>query len=207
MIATWEPGSEVKIHQAAGFVRPVGSKDVTFKMGGAGVIDTAKSLKGSTITKMLGKKGVAGHNIYKGWAFFTAHEETGVQIRSGNGNAGAVPFSGYMEACVKADWGRYNVHFLAGATITPQVGAGEGGRDEDQVSKSDKNKLVPADKSPMGFVEVSLTMRLGLKVGMSFLKPYHFAVSGELPDMSVSQYEYDALFYWEQQQQRGLLEY
>tara|TARA_R110002003_G_scaffold722_7_gene21367 strand:- start:15447 stop:15683 length:237 start_codon:yes stop_codon:yes gene_type:complete len=78
MIATWEPGSEVKIHQAAGFVRPVGSTDVTFKMGGAGVIDTAKSLKGSTITKMLGKKGVAGHNIYKGWAFFTAYKETGV---------------------------------------------------------------------------------------------------------------------------------
>tara|TARA_R110002003_G_scaffold722_7_gene21366 strand:- start:14874 stop:15398 length:525 start_codon:yes stop_codon:yes gene_type:complete len=95
-----------------------------------------------------------------------------------------------MEACVKADWGRYNVHFLAGATITPQVGAGEGGRDEDQVSESDKNKLVPADKSRMGFVEVGLTMRLGLKVGMSFLKPYQFAVSGELPDMYVSQYDY-----------------
>jgi chitinase len=190
MIATWEPNQEVKIHQAAGFVRPVGKTDVTFKMGGSGIIDTAKSLKGSTITKTFGQKGMAGHNIYKGWAFFTAYKETGVTLRSTNGKSGAVPFSGYMEARVKADWGRYNVHFPDGATVTPHVGAGEGGRDEDEVSKSDKNKLIPVEKTPSGFVEVGSTVRLGLQVGMAFSKPWQFAVGGELPDMSVSQYEY-----------------
>lgn len=194
MIATWEPGSEVKIHQAAGFVRPTGKTDVTFKMGGSGVIDTAKSLQGSTITKTFGKKGMAGHNIYKGWAFFTAYKETGVQLRSGNGKAGAVPFSGYMEARVKADWGRYNVNFPGGATFSPHVGPGEGGRDADEVSKSDKNKLVPVETTPNGFVEVGTTIRFGLQAGMSFSKPYQSAVGGELPDMSVSQYEFARWF-------------
>lgn len=191
MIATWQPGSELKIDQAAGFVRAEGETDLTFKLGGTGVLDTSKSLKGSTIyQKITGPSGITGHNIFKGWAFFTAYKEVGVLLRSSNGNAGAVPFSGYAEARVKADWGRYNVHFPDGAKTTPHVGGGEGGRNEDKVSKSGSNKLNPVEKSPSGFIEVGTKVKLGLQIGMYFTKPYQFAVSGKLPDMAVSQYNF-----------------
>ena len=194
LIATWVPGSEVKIHQAAGFVRPEGTTDVSFRLGGEGVLETSRSLKGSAMESVSGVKGLAGHNIFKGWAYFTAYRETGLKLESGGGNTGAVPFSGYAEARIKSHWGKYNVHFPAGATITPSYGEEEGARKEDEVSKSSNDKLNPLEKTQTGFIEVGATIRVGLAIGMAFSKPYQFAVSGQLPDMSVSQYVYAKWF-------------
>jgi hypothetical protein len=185
LIATWVPGATFKINQAAGFVRPQGTTDVSFRLGGEGILDTSKALMGTVITKKSGAKGMAGHNIYKGWAFFTAYKETSVDLASGDNVVGAVPFSGYAESRIKSDWGQYNVHFPAGATITPHTGTGEGGRLGDQVSKSTNVKLNPLSTSK-GWVETGSTVRVGLLVGMSFSKPYDKVV-GELPDMTVSQ--------------------
>ncbi|KAJ6194672.1 hypothetical protein J3E72DRAFT_198535 [Bipolaris maydis] len=185
MIATWTPGASFNVHQAAGFVRPQGKTDVSFRLGGEGILDTSKSLMGSTITKKFGETGVAGHSLYKGWAFFTAYKEASVDLASGDNVVGAVPFSGYAESRIQSNWGLYNVHFPAGATITPSTGTGEGSRVEDEVSKSTNNKLNALSKSK-GWIEVGTTVRVGLMVGMSFSKPYDKVV-GDLPDMSVSQ--------------------
>ncbi|KAJ8110045.1 hypothetical protein OPT61_g7002 [Boeremia exigua] len=185
MIATWTPGASFKVHQAAGFVRPQGKTDVSFRLGGEGTLDTSKSLVGSTISKKFGEMGVSGHSIYKGWAFFTAYKESSVDLASGDNVVGAVSFSGYAESRIQSNWGRYNVHFPSGATTTQNTGTGEGQRLGDEVSKSSNNKLNALSKSK-GWIEVGATVRVGLTVGMSFSKPYDKVV-GDLPDMSVSQ--------------------
>ncbi|OAL51441.1 hypothetical protein IQ07DRAFT_586945 [Pyrenochaeta sp. DS3sAY3a] len=185
LIATWTPGAEFKVHQAAGFVRPQGTTDVSFRLGGEGVLDTTKALQGTVISKNFGETGVAGHQLFKGWAFFTAYKESSIDLASGDNVVGAVAFSGYAESRIKSNWGLYNVHFPAGATITPGTGSGEGNRLEDQVSKSGNNKLNALSKSK-GWIETGTTVRVGLMVGMAFSKPYDKVV-GNLPDMSVSQ--------------------
>jgi hypothetical protein len=44
LIATWRPGAPIDVHQSAGFLRPEGETDVTFKIGGNGLLDTSESL-------------------------------------------------------------------------------------------------------------------------------------------------------------------
>lgn len=91
-------------------------------MGGSGVLHTAESLKGHTLTKVLERSAVAVHNLYKGRAFFELYKETSVTLESGKGRAGAVPCSGYVESRLESNWGRSSVNFPAGAVGTPDDG-------------------------------------------------------------------------------------
>ncbi|CAG7942048.1 unnamed protein product [Penicillium salamii] len=136
MIATWKPGKSFKVHQAAGFFHPDGKTDMSFKIGGQGVLDSSQSLKVSTITKILGESSLAGKSIYKGWASFDLYRESRVNLRSSGGNSGAVAVDGYAESRIQSDWGRVRVDFPAGGTEAPLEGDSEGRRVEDKVSTS-----------------------------------------------------------------------
>ena len=186
LIATWNPSSTVKVHEAAGFYRPEGSTDATFKVAGNGAFDTSESLQGDIITKTFGARSMGGHSLYRGWAYFDTYMERGIKLQTAGGRSGAIAFSGYMEGRVVSDFGRFTVDFPVGAVDSPGLGTGDGERKADQVSKG-KNTLKPISDAPSGHITVSSTIKLGLQVGMSFQKPYQFAVDGKLPDMSISQ--------------------
>jgi hypothetical protein len=70
MVATWDPSSTLKVHEAAGFYHAEGSTSATFKVSGDGTLDSSQKLGGEIITKTFGKRGVGGHSIYHGWASF-----------------------------------------------------------------------------------------------------------------------------------------
>ncbi|RAQ66659.1 hypothetical protein AFCA_000187 [Aspergillus flavus] len=191
LIATWQPGKSFNVHQAAGFFHPDGETDVTFKIGGQGVLDTSQSLQGSTITEILGEASLAGKSIYKGWASFDLYRESSVSLRSGGGNSGAVAVDTYAESRIQSDWGRVLVNFPAGAVDSPLEGTSEGRRADDKVSTAEKDNISrPLAESPKGFIEVGTTTRVGIKMHLKFASPWLSDIDGELPDMSVSQSVY-----------------
>jgi hypothetical protein len=97
MIATWDPSSTVKVHESAGFLNVDGSTSATFTVAGIGTLDSSK-MNGETITKSSGKRTLAGHSLYHGWASFVGYMEQAVQLKTMGETSQAVSFNGYMES-------------------------------------------------------------------------------------------------------------
>ncbi|KAF4212956.1 hypothetical protein CNMCM5878_000587 [Aspergillus fumigatiaffinis] len=181
MIATWDPSSTVKVHESAGFLNVDGSTSATFTVAGIGTLDSSK-MNGETITKSSGKRTLAGHSLYHGWASFVGYMEQAVQLKTMGETSQAVSFNGYMESKAVAKWGMKgsvsNVHFPSapsGITAPP-------------LQVSQRNSMTPVgDNTPSSDIALALDITLGLKVTLAFSRPWSSAVDGRMPDMSVKQ--------------------
>jgi hypothetical protein len=187
LIANWKPGGGIEIHHSAGFLRPEGETDVTFTMGGSGVLDTSEGLQGPEIRKKFQDKVLYGKEIYKGWAAFNIYRETSAHIQS---TSGGVAVSGYMQARAKSDWGHFPVNFPAGAVGAPDPGAAEGQRLYDRVSKAPDNELEAVGEEASGAIEVGATIRVGLHVEITPVPPWQSDGGFPLPEMSLAQTVY-----------------
>lgn len=103
LIATWDPSSTVKVHQAAGFLHATGTTSAKYTVAGIGTLDVSQKLSGASITKTSGQKSTGGHALFHGWASFVPYKEEGVRLSSSTGLSGkAVSFNGHMEVSAKA---------------------------------------------------------------------------------------------------------
>jgi len=190
MIATWVPGEKIQVRQAAGFVRPEGETEVTFKIGGTGALDTARSYQGSTMSKDFGRTSTVGQSVFKGWASFQGYYETGVSLHTRNAKGhddGEVSFSGYMQGSMSSEWGRASINFPTGAAGSLEEGTGERQRRGDQAQLSSNTTLQVIEKAPGGNITLSSSIKVGLQIGLTFSRPWTGNSPDALPDISVSQ--------------------
>ncbi|KAF1988220.1 glycoside hydrolase family 18 protein [Aulographum hederae CBS 113979] len=180
LVATWNAGQEIEVHEAAGFYHPRGTTYATFKVSGTGTLDPKQKLDGNVLTKTFGKLSNGGHSLWHGWANFVPYSEMGVQLATSGGDDGAVSFSGYLESKVQADWGHHTVHFPnhpGGLTDIPEFTASKGNSD-----------MIPmGEMSSESSISVVNTVKVGLRPILTFSRPFTNAVGGDLPDMSVTQ--------------------
>ncbi|KAF5974968.1 glycoside hydrolase family 18 [Fusarium coicis] len=178
MIATWTPGSKLKVHQSAGFLHVDGDTKAEFTVAGIGKLDTSQKTDNGPVTYSEASESLGGHGLWHGWANFRPYKQESVEFNTKNSQGTAVSLNGYLSAKVVALWGSQNVHF-------PE------GRKSVKISEpliSSKSALTPLSKpGPESEINVAAITKFGLDVDLSFGMPYTAAIDGTLPDISVSQ--------------------
>ncbi|KAF5557753.1 glycosyl hydrolase family 18 [Fusarium napiforme] len=189
MIATWTPGSKLKVHQSAGFLHVDGDTKAEFTVAGIGKLDTSQKTDNGPVTYSEASESLGGHGLWHGWANFKPYKQESVEFDTRNSQGTAVSLNGYLSAKVVALWGSQNVHF-------PE------GRKSIKISEplvSSKSALTPLSKpGPESEITVAAVTKFGLDVDLSFGMPYTAAIDGTLPDISVSQ-EVSATFIWKEE--------
>ncbi|XEV07561.1 hypothetical protein FSHL1_012848 [Fusarium sambucinum] len=189
LIATWEPGSKVKVHQSAGFLHVDGKTNVEFTVAGIGKLDTSQKKDGGAVTYKEASESLGGHALWHGWAAFRPYKQEIVDFETWSARGGEVSLNGYLSAKVEAPWASRNIHF-------------PDGKDSFDLSEpltSRKTGMTPLSMpGSQSQITIGAVTKFGLDVQLSFGKPYSDAVDGLLPDMSVSQ-KVTAMFAWKQE--------
>ncbi|RGP61415.1 glycosyl hydrolases family 18 [Fusarium longipes] len=189
LIATWEPGYKLKVHQSAGFLDVGGKTNVEFTVAGIGKLDTSQKKDGGAVTYKEASESLGGHALWHGWAAFRPYKQEIMDFETRSTRGGEVAMNGYLSAKVEAQWASRNIHF-------PDNKASF---DISEPLASRKTGLTPLSvPGSQSQITIGVDTKFGLDVQLSFGKPYSDAVDGLLPDISVSQ-KVTAMFAWKEE--------
>ena len=188
IVATLEGGFKVK--QANAVFDARGQTDLTYAIGGMGVIDITRAKKGNPAFNEGNPTGLGGHTVsagnLNGWVTFEPYYQTTYQMATFNGSTStnfanaAAPFDGLLSTRIVTDLGNFTTYFPPdGSTAYPN----ENDRQPNQIQIPSSN-IMYSSSGHGGKIAIGTYLQLGLKIDI-FLFSSLFKLSLALSDMSM----------------------
>ena len=188
IVATLDGGLNVK--QANAVFDARGQTDLSYAIGGMGMVDITRAGKGNPAFNEGGPVSLGGHTVnagnLRGWVSFEPYYKITYQMATLNGSQGydfssaAAPFDGLLTTRIVTDLGNFTTYFPPDTTKEYPY---DGQRRSNRIEIPSTN-IIYGSSGKGGKIAIGSYLQLGLKVDI-FLFGTLFKVSLGLSDMSL----------------------